>query len=232
MTGKWKFFWSAVLCFLGWPISSLAQQRPPAAIRVLNLGSQSINAFSILGFPFRTVGFDARPGESLTPSFGDGQMDYELYWRLQDRTVHGAVIDLRKELPATFHGDVLITIHDDRAAVSWSNLDPAWIEYRRVGDPKKVPMPIVPLYLGCSGPVLSNPLTLQAWNESAERTRARVDPGRFDEETLRGACMLEWYVPRHAARNREELDEATTVRLRAEWQLAIEKYKATQPGGS
>ena len=224
----WKL-WSVTLFCVSWSSSSLAEQSPPVAIRVLNLGSQSINAFTIVGFPFRTIGLDARPGESLTPSFGDEQMTYELYWRLKDRSVYAAVIDLRKELPASFYGNALISIHDDHAAVSWSNVDPAWVEYRRVGDESKVPKPGVPLYLGCSGVVFSDPIALRAWNESVEKVRSRMGPRRVEEEILSGSCTLEWYVAHPAPRQRDDFDEATTIRLRGEWQADIEKYRAAHP---
>ena len=110
----------------------IAEPHQPIATRIVNLGSQNIIAFSIVGVPFRDVGLEAQPGDPLTPEFGiEGKMDYQIYWRLQDDSVHGAHVDLRAELPSTFYGDVAISIHDNRLSVSWFNMNPAWIEYGR-----------------------------------------------------------------------------------------------------
>ena len=201
----------------------LAEQRPPIALRVVNLGSQPITAFAIVGFPFREVGLEVRPGEVLTPAFADGAMDYELYWRFQDGSVHSAAIDLRAQLPAVFHGYAFISLHDHAAAVTWSNIDPAWIEYRRERLPSPQRRPRVPLYASCSGPLLTDAIALQAWRESVERVRERLEANPGWSETQRAQCDLERYLPDTSARVRVELDEVEMDRLRREWHAEIEK---------
>lgn len=223
-----RLFMTAAALLLGWSVLAFAEQHPPVTMRVLNLSSQPITAFSIVGMPFRNIGLDVRPGETLTPAFGNGQMKYEIYWRLQDRTVHGAALDLRNELPPSFYGDVLISIHEDRVAVSWSNIDPAWIEYRRAGNPQKVAKPTVPLYQGCSGEVLTDSIALKAWSEAAERTRRRIDASRIEQEMLRGTCMLDWYVASPPDRGRQTMNEETSLQLREEWKQEIENYKSSR----
>jgi len=212
-----------MLCLLGSPV--LAEQRPPIALRVINLGSQPIIAFSIVGLPFRDVGLEARPGDVLTPAFGDGAMDYELYWRFRDGSVHAATLDLRAQLPASFHGNAFISLHDDRAAITWSNMDPAWIEYRRSNPPWKAGAPQVPLYENCSGPLLSDAIALKAWRESAERVRRQIEANPGWSETQRAECDLERYVPHTPGRVRVEPEESEADRLRREWRAEIEKLR-------
>lgn len=223
--GLW--FYAGALWLFFSSTRSVAEQHAPGAIRVLNLSSQSITAFSITALPFRMIGLDARPGEPLTPKFGDGQMQYEIYWRLEQGEVHGATVDFQRDLPASFDGNVVISIHDDRVAVSWSNVDPTWIEYSRVGDPKKVPRPSTPHYAGCAGAVLQNQLTANAWKKAADRVRERAaDAGEAELKIEDNRCNLDWYIPRAAERQRVELDEETEGRLRKEWLAEIEAYRA------
>ncbi len=211
----------AVLPLLG--SAAVAEQRPPIALRVINLGSQPITAFTIVGLPFRDVGLDVRPGEVLTPEFGDGAMDYEIYWRFRDGSVHAASIDLRTQLPARFHGYVFISLHHGAAAVTWSNIDPAWVEYRRRRRPSEAPR--VPLYESCSGPLLSDPTALRAWRESAERIRRRIEANPARAETQLAECDLERYVPDAPGRVRVEPAGAVAERLRLEWQAEIENLR-------
>lgn len=213
----------SMLSLLG--AAATAEPRPPIALRVINLGSQSITAFTIVGLPFRDVGLEVRPGEVLTPAFADGAMDYELYWRFQDGSVHTATLDLRAQLPASFHGYAFISLHDDTAAVTWSNMDPAWVEYRSLRQPWKARAPQVPLYASCSGPLLSDATALKAWRESAERVRRQIEmnPGR--SETQRAQCDLERYVPDATGRVRVEPEEAEAGRLRRQWHAEIEKLR-------
>lgn len=212
---------------LGVSTPCAAEQHAPGAIRVLNLSSQPITAFLISGLPFRMVGLDARPGEPLTPAFGDGQMSYEIYWRLKHGEMHGAAVDFRRDLPASFDGDVVISIHDDHLAVSWSNVEPAWNEYSRVRDPKKVPRPSIPYYAGCAGAVLENQLTIAAWRKAADSVRERTaDAGDAEAKIEDNRCNLDWYIPVGAKRERSELDEDTAVRLRKEWLAEVEAYRA------
>jgi hypothetical protein len=208
-----------------------AQQSQPVATRVINLGLKSITAFSIIGLPFRDVGLDARPGDTLTPAFStQGQMDYDVYWQLDDASVHSAHVDLRDELPKTFYGDVVISLHDDRLAVSWSNVNAAWVEYRRVGDPRRVAMPEIPLYDGCNGVILDHAITRKAWDTTAKNVRMRFDPASVGTELLQARCNLDWYIPSAAAgRHRVELDEVVEQRLRDQWRASIDNYRAAHP---
>lgn len=221
------FFVGAALWLFGSGTHGVAEQRAPGAVRVLNLSSQPITAFFITGLPFRMVGLDARLGEPLTPAFGDGQMDYEIYWRFKEGETHGATVDFRRDLPASFDGDVIISIHDERVAVSWSNVEPSWIEYTRVRDPRKVPRPSIPYYSGCAGAVLQNPLTVNAWKKAADSVRERTaDAGAAEIKIEDNRCNLDWYIPRAAERERSSLDEDTVVRLRKEWLAEVEAYRA------
>lgn len=218
---------SLTIAQFGWSAVCVADQHAPIAVRVLNLSSQPISAFFITGLPFRTVGLDVRPGEPLTPAFGDGQMEYELYWRFRDGTVHGATVDFRTELPSPFYGDAIISIHEEYVKVSWSNMNAAWIHYSHVGDPKKVPRPSVPYYSGCAGAVLQNPLTVNAWKKAADSVRERTaDAGAAEIKIEDNRCNLDWYIPRAAERERSSLDEDTVVRLRKEWLAEVEAYRA------
>lgn len=215
------------LGLLGSSTHCVAEQRAPGAVRVLNLSSQTITAFFITGLPFRMVGLDARPGEPLTPAFGDGQMDYEIYWRLKQGEMHGATVDFQRDLPGSFDGNVIISIHDDHLAISWSNVEPSWVEYSRVGDPKKVPRPSIPYYSGCAGAVLQNQLTVNAWKKAADSVRERTaDAGAAEIKIEDNRCNLDWYIPRAAERERSSLDEDTVVRLRKEWLAEVEAYRA------
>ena len=211
-----------------WPC--IAQQRPPSSIRIINLSSQPVIAFSISGLPFRDIGLDSRWGEALTPAFGDGQMDYEMYWRLADGTVYGAVLDFKHELPDVFHGDVILSIRNDKVGVSWANVNAEWIEYSRVGDPTKVSEPVTPYYSGCEGDLLDDPDTIKAWNEAAAKVRERFSdqPERIEGIILRGRCTLDWYIPETVPRTRERLDGSTAEKLRADWHAEIEKHKASR----
>lgn len=221
------FYASVAFCLLGASASCVAEQHAPGAIRVLNLSSQPITAFLISGLPFRMIGLDARPGEPLTPAFGDGQMSYAIYWRLKHGEMHGGAVDFRRDLPASFDGDVVISIHDDRLAVSWSNIEPAWSEYSRVRDPKKIPRPSIPYYIGCAGAVLENQLTITAWRKAADSVRKRAaDAGDAEAKIEDNRCNLDWYIPVGAKRERSVLDEATAARLRKEWLIDVETYRA------
>jgi len=211
------------LCLLSPQV--LAVQRPPIALRVINLGSQPVVAFTLVGLPFRDVGLEVRPGEVLTPAFADGAMDYEIYWRFQDGSVHAATLDLRAQLPASFHGNVFISLHDELAAVTWSNMDPAWVEYRRSNPPWKMGAPQVPLYESCAGPLLSDATALKAWRESAERVRKQLEANPGWSETQRAECDLERYVPYSPGRVRVEPEEAEAKRLRQQWRAEIEKLQ-------
>ncbi|MGH8175587.1 MAG: hypothetical protein ACREV5_04925 [Steroidobacter sp.] len=218
-----------ILSFV-WSAACAAQQEAPSALKVVNLGTQTIVAFSITGMPFRDVGLDAQPGDALTPAFGDGQMTYEMYWRLQDGRVHGAAIDLREELPKEFHGDVLITTHDDHVQVAWFNVDPSWVLYSRVGDPNEVPMPNAPYYIGCEGSALSHPLAVAAWTESAKEARERSASDQIERRLQRGRCTLDWYVPRPLpGRQRMRVDEDQARALRQHWRADIEEYRSRTP---
>lgn len=219
---------SAVIAivFVGSPCSAESQQL--IAIRMINLSSQNIEAFSIVGVPFRDVGLEAGPGDALTPDFAiDGQMNYEFYWRLQDGSVHGAHVDLRVELPVFFYGNVAISIHDGHVAVSWFNLDPAWVEYSRVGDPKKVPPPAKLRYSACEGEILSDPVALTSWRSHADTARQRRTGTDGDDRRIaEGRCVMAWYIRPSGGRERTVLDEHTTKELRAKWTADIEAYKA------
>lgn len=218
---------SAAFLLLGVHASCVAEQQTPGAIRVLNLSSQPITSFLISGLPFRMIGLDARPGEPLTPAFGDGQMSYEIYWRLRHGEMHGATVDLRRDLPASFDGNVVISIHDDHLAVSWSNVEPAWVEYSRVGDPKKVSQPSIPYYVGCAGAVLAHQLTLSAWRKAADSVRERTtDAGEAEMKIEDNRCNLDWYIPVAAQRERSVLDEDTATRLQKEWLAEVDTYRA------
>ena len=211
-------------CFSG--SAAFAKQYPPVSVRVMNLSDRTIMAFTIVGLPFRDVSVDARTTEVLTPAFGDGQMTYDIYWRFADGEMHGANIDLREHLPAEFRGDVFITIHDSRLAVSWSNIDPAWIEYSRVGDPKIVPRPSVPYYGDCRGELLQDPVAALAWEETARAVRARMTADQWPNELTRSRCALDWYIGgRHGDRT-PEMNAGDTPEARAQWHRDIEAYKA------
>lgn len=213
------------ILFVGTPCNAEPQL---IATRVINLSSQNIVAFSIVGLPFRDVGLEAGPGDPLTPDFGvEGQMDYEFYWRLQDGNVHGARVDLRVDLPFSFYGDVAITIHDDHVAVSWFNMDSAWVEYSRVGDPKKVPQPTGTMFPTCEGEILSDPIALTSWRSHADTVRQRLaGTGEDDQRIDEGKCLMAWYIRAADGRERKVLDEHTTNELRAKWIADIAAYKS------
>lgn len=216
-----------VLGLWGLSTSCVAEQSAPVAVRVLNLSSQSINAFYIGSLPFRMVGLDARPGEPLTPAFGDGQMSYEIYWRQADGSMHGAIADLRRDLPASFYGNVIISLHDNGLAVSWANMTPEWVEYSRVGDPKKYPRPEKPYYDGCAGIVFEDRLTAGAWKKAAERVRENSTDAHAADLTIEdNRCNLDWRIPRAAERPRINPDEETARRLEKEWREQIDAYRA------
>lgn len=213
--------------FAGSPCSAEAPKL--IATRVFNLSSQRIVAFTLLGLPFQDVGLEADTGDTLTPDFGvDGLFDYELYWRLRDGSVHGAQVDLRTELPDLFDGNVAISIHDDHVAVSWFRLDPAWVEYSRVGDPKILPPPVGGLrYSTCEGEILSDPVALTSWRSHAEAVRRRfAGTGEADREVAEGRCVMSWYIAPAAGRERKQLDGDTARKLRAKWVADMEAYKA------
>lgn len=205
--------------------SALAEQRPPISLRVINLGSQPIIAFTLVGLPFRDVGLDIRPGEVLTPMFSDHAMGYEVYWRFRDGSIHAAALDLRALLPASFYGEAFISLHDSGAALTWSNWDPAWVEFRRSNPPWKEGAPQLPLYESCAGPLLHDAVALKAWRESAERIRKRLEANPRLSETQRAECDLERYVPYEPGRVRVEPEEAEAKRLRQEWLAEIEKLQ-------
>lgn len=218
---------SVAILLFGSPCGAESQQL--IAIRMFNLSSQNVEAFSIVGVPFGDVGLEAGPGDALTPDFAiDGQMDYEFYWRLQDGSVHGAHVDLRTELPSLFYGNVAISIHDDHVAVSWFNLDPAWVEYGQVGDPKKVPPPTTKLrYSTCEGEILADPVALTSWRSHADSVRRRLaGTGEEDRQIAEGRCFMSWYIRPSGGRERMVLDEYTARELRAKWVADMEAYKA------
>lgn len=193
----------------------------PSSIRVVNLGEKAIDAFKVTGFGFRDVGINRRPGHVLTPAFGGSAATYELYWRLEDGSVHGETVDLAAHLPQdAVGGSVVIGIHDDYLSVTWSQVHHAWINYRRIGNPQIYPQPAVPYYIGCNGPLLDNPLTMEAWKSRAREVLAR-DASALPEENR---CALDWYiVPSNGVW--QEPDEQTTRKLRDIWRAQIEQYK-------
>lgn len=223
-----RLFWQAVIPVLFASSPCSAEQQKLIATRIINLSSQNIVAFSIVGLPFRDVGLEAGPGDPLTPDFGvEGQMDYEFYWRLQDGSVHGARVDLRVELPSSFHGNVAISIHDDHAVVSWFNMDAAWVEYSRAGVSRRIPPPTQLRYSACEGEILSNPVALASWRSHADTARERRAGADGDDRRIaEGRCVMAWYIRPSGGRERTVLDEHTTKELRAKWTADIEAYKA------
>lgn len=232
---KTRAYWVASFAFsLGGVVASSSAEPDPGAIRVINLGTQMIEAFSIVGLQFHgEVGLERYPGDPLTPAFGTDAVSYEMYWRLQDGTVHGDTVDLSRELPASADNDsVVISIHDDHLAVTWSHRHPLWSEYSRAGDPRIVPRPNVPYYSGCSGPLLEHPIGKKAWSEAAYRVQVNLtDPEQIERRLARGKCALDWYIP-ISDRQREQVDADTVKHLRNEWHADIDRYKDRYPENS
>ncbi|MBB6094031.1 hypothetical protein HNQ60_002912 [Povalibacter uvarum] len=206
-------------------LCSCLQAAPnPGEIRIVNLGSRSVSAFTLVGYPFRDVGLDRRPGEVLTPAFGTDSTTLELYWKLDDGTVHGQELELSDHIPPDSDNDpIVVGIHDDGLSVTWAKVDPLWIKYSRTGNPGIYPPPTVPYYLGCHGRLLEHPLAKEAWSGNAQELLDRDSSALVDEHR----CSLGWYIPR-SNRTRSEPDEQTARRLRAEWQAQIEAYKKQQ----
>lgn len=212
------------LALLMFWLPHLSASPNPGAIRIVNLGDRAITAFTLVGFEFRDVGTDRGTGVALTPAFGSDATKYELYWRLDDGSVHGETVDLADHLPQDADNDpVVIGIHDDRLSVTWSKEHPQWIQHRRVGDPRIHPPPSVPRLIGCQGELLDHPLAKAAWKEQA-RWRLAAEPGT-DVDMYR--CELDWYIPR-SDRLWDEPDEQTGRQLRAQWQAEIEAYRKTK----
>lgn len=196
----------------------------PGEIRIVNLGSRTITAFNIVGYPFRDVGLDRHPGDVLTPAFGTDSTSLEIYWRLDDGTVHGQEIELSDHIPPDSDNDpIVVGIHDDSLSVTWAKVDPSWIQYSRIGNPKIYPVPEVPYYLGCHGRLLEHPLAKEAWSRNAKELFDRDSSALADEHR----CTLDWYIPR-SDRPWLDPDEQTGRRLRVEWQAQIEAYKKKQ----
>jgi hypothetical protein len=201
--------------------SSLFAAPNPGAIKIVNLGNKTINAFTLAGFGFRDVGLDHRPGEMLTPAFGSDDTEYELYWRLEDGSVHGETIVLAEYLPHDADNDpVVIGIHDDHLSLTWAKEDPSWTRYRRVGNPQIYPRPTVPHYAGCDGPLLEHPATKAAWRARMNELRDRNPDVTADESR----CVLDWYIV-PSDRAWQEPDEQTGSQLHAQWLAQIELYK-------
>jgi hypothetical protein len=193
----------------------------------MNLGPATINAFYLPDLPFRMVGLDARPGDTLTPGYYDGRMKFELYWRLQSGDVHSAVVDLASILPSSFAGDVVVSIHDDHVNVSWAKIAEEWVEYSRIGDPREFPRPSTPYFAGCDGVIFDDPLSTAAWTEKVDQLRREArTPEEVETKVAESRCNLEWYFPTPSPeRSRPQIDEKTARQLREEWLAQIELHK-------
>lgn len=195
-----------------------AEQEGPGAIVVVNLGSQPIQSFTVIGFGFRDVHLDRQPGETLTPSFSSDATTYELYWQLADGSVFGKTIDLSAQ---PRYDNVVISIHDDHLELTTARVSNEWHEYRRVGNPSVVPRPEVPYYAGCQGPLLSHPIGQAAWLDRAQarRTDAADIESRF-------RCALDWYIPVSVSpRTNETLDDVMISQFRLEWKQEVEEFR-------
>lgn len=214
-------------------MDAVAQQHAPNS-RIINLGTATIDAYYLSVLPFRMVGLDVQPGETLTPGYYDGRLKFELYWRLQSGDVHGMVVDLVSVLPSTFDGDVVVSIHDDYVEVSWAKIAEEWVQYRNVGNPRKFAHPASQYFERCSGVLLEHLLTTAAWEQRARKLRSTTHIPEEAETKIEGnRCNLEWYLPEPPpGRMRAELDEKTAERLRAEWLAQVEAYKQQQGIGA
>ncbi|HLS80341.1 MAG TPA: hypothetical protein VK025_02945, partial [Steroidobacter sp.] len=189
---------------------------------------QMIDAFTIVGLPLvREVGLTRYPGDVLSPVFSTGESSFELYWRLEHGEVHGAIVNLGDELPDAFDGRVVISIHDDKAAITWAKWSPSWREYGRDSSKKKMRFLEAP-FSECAGPLITHPLGISAWNEAAQRaTRRAVDASDAARKISMGRCALSWYIG-VSERPKEPIDETETAALKAQWRQAIERYKSSR----
>jgi len=205
----------AVLVLFG---TSLSASPDAGAIRVVNLGTRTITAFNLVGFGFRDVGLDRRPGDVLTPAFASDVTKYELFWRLDDGSVHGETVELAEHLPPdAYSAPVVIGIHDDTLSVTWAERDPRWSRPNLDGKWEPV---TGPGFTRCEGPLLTHPLATAAWGVRAREMTSKnpsINPAEHH-------CSLDWYIP-YSNRQREQVDEQTEALLRAEWHAEIEAFK-------
>lgn len=203
------------------PSSPLFAAPNPGVIRIVNLSSKTINAFALTGFGFRQVGLECRPGEQLAPAFGGDESRYELYWRLEDGSVHGETLVLAKHLPSDLDNDpIVIGLHDDHVSVTWAKEDPSWKKYRQVGNPRIYARPTVPQYTECEGPLLEHTITKAAWYAAATQANGVLAASALDDKR----CVLSWYIVR-SSRPRKEFDEVARREMRESWQSQIRSYR-------
>ena len=206
----WQLIWSPVLAAPN-----------PGVIKIVNLGTGNITAFTLSGFDFTSADIDFRPGEQLTPAFGSDDSRYELYWRLEDGSVHGQTLVLARYLPRDLDNDpVVIGVHDDHVSVTWAKEDPSWKKYGRVGDPRVYARPTVPQYTECEGPLLEHPVTRAAWYANATQATGLFTASALDDNR----CVLSWYIVR-STRPRKEFDEAVRREKRDSWESQIRSYR-------
>jgi hypothetical protein len=201
----------------------LSEQRPPFSTQVLNLGSQEVVNFTVEGYPFQSVMLLRRPGEALTPHFGGGSLEYEIYWSLSDGSMHGASIDLRDLLPDHFRGQVVISIHDHGWGLTWARANPNWLPTD--GSPSRPPPSHEPMFVDCAGPLLTHDLTKEAWRIEAGRFAERF-PRQEDKNRIfvQDRCTLDWYIP-HSDRQVGWPNEESLKIETQRWAERIEQHR-------
>lgn len=181
--------------------------------RVINLGSSTVTAATVYGWPIHESGIRVAPGSMVTGrgSFAatNGQSKYEFYWMLDDGSVHSSFVDLHDRVPRNFKGPVVFAIQDTSVSVNWASFSAAYREYIKSDFEGELPRP---KYSACGGSLIE-----QGSSKTSKSSAGTLATSTANVER----CYLDQYLPK------DDLSQPTHLTSEEERQQAAAFWTKT-----